>query len=443
MRGGNGRAGLLYAGLALATGLGLGLTSAAAEIAAATPPPALHGDLQVWGWNIAAASLDKLVPGFNALYPGVAVRVNTTGANLQARFLLSLSAGVGAPDVSQLQLAEAPRYAMTRRLTDLTAAAAKYADDFPDSFWDNCVFEGRVYAIPWDMGPCGVFYKREVFARYQIDPERIETWDDFVAAGRQILEGSGGATKMLVLPTGSMEYIFEILLQQNGGQVFDAEGRVVVRSQQTREVLDVLKKIIDAGIYMSAAPLSHAYYAAIRSETTATFVSAAWWGGTIQDYAPEMAGKWGVFRLPAFRPGGLRTSNQGGSVLVIPEQCAQKEAAWAYIEYALCTRDAQIAQYRNYGLFPALLPTHADPFFDAPDPYYGGQPVRRLFTRDIERIAPLHRTKDWFEAMRYIAQALSGWVEDGMGDPDVFLQKLEQRLALRLGREIAGERAHE
>lgn len=400
-------------------------------------PGEVEGDLQVWGWNIAAASLNKLIPSFNARFPKVAVHVNMTGANLQSRFLLSLSAGVGAPDISQLQLAEAQRYAVTRRLTDLTAVAQRYAGSFPDSFWENCVFEGRVYAVPWDMGPCAVFYKRSLFAQYAIDPESIETWDDYVKTGKRLLEASGGITKMLVLPTGGMEFTFEMLLQQLGGQVFDAEGRVAIRSRETLQVLDVLRKFIQSGITANVPPYSHAHYASIRSPIVATFPAAAWWGGTIKDYAPEMAGDWGVFRLPAFEPGGLRTSNQGGSVLVIPEQCARKQAAWTYVEHVLCTREAQIEQYRGFDLFPAFLPAHEDPFFDEPDPFFGDQKVRRLFAQDIERIRPLNRTKDWFEALRYISQALSAWVNGDMSDPESFLRTLEGRLATRLGREIA------
>ena len=400
-------------------------------------PSSIEGGIQVWGWNNAAASLDKLVPIFNERYPGVRVNVNMTGANLQSRFLLSLSAGVGAPEVSQLQLAEASRYARTRRLTDLTAVAAKYEKDFPASFWGNCVFDGKVYAIPWDMGPCAVFYKRGLFERHGIDPDAIETWADYIAAGKVLLERSKGKTKMLILPTGGMQSMFEILLQQNGGQIFDCEGRVAIDSPQSVQVLNVLKDIIESGVSANTTPYGHEYYASIKSDIVATFPTAAWFGGTIKDYAPDMAGDWGVFRLPALEPGGLRTSNLGGSVLVIPDQCKQKAAAWAYVEYALCTAEAQIEQYRSFDLFPGLLPTHDDAFFDEADAYYGGQKVRRLFSRDIERIPPLNRTKDWFEALRYVTQTLSKWAATGLGPPEELLARLERKLARRLGREIA------
>ena len=409
----------------------------ALELGDSVRPEQIEGDLQVWGWNIAAASLNKLVPGFNEVYPHVRINVNMTGANLQSRFLLSLSAGVGAPEVSQLQLAEASRYARTLRLTDLTPVAEKYASQFPASFWENCVYEGRVYAIPWDMGPCAVFYKRSVFERYGIDPQVIETWDDYVATGKRIIEASQGRTRMLALAPGELDPLFEILLQQRGGQVFDEAGRVVINAPQTLDVLGVLKKLLESGICSSAPLWTHAFYASIQSDSIATYPGAAWFGGLIRDYGPKTSGDWGVFRLPAFEPDGLRTSNQGGSVLVIPDQCAQKEAAWAYVEYVLCRYDAQIEHYRNFDLFPALLPTHTDPFFDEEVPFFGGQKVRRLFAQDIGRVPSLNRTADWMESMRYMRQTLSKWAADGMNEPEQFLKRVADKLSRRLGREIA------
>ena len=77
-----------------------------------------------------------------------------------------------------------------------------------------------------------------------------------------------------------------------------------------------------------------------NDESIATYPGAVWLAGIIKDSSGDYAGKkadWGVFRLPAVRRGGLHVANLGGSVLVIPAQCQNKDAAWAFIEYALCT----------------------------------------------------------------------------------------------------------
>ncbi len=426
---------VMFAGLSLfACGV---LAGEPLKITSHKRPEDIRGEVSVWAWNIAAASLQELVPSFNKKYPNVKVNVHMTHTNIQSRLLLSLSARVGAPDISQLSEYEAPRYAATGCLTDLTLVAGRYQKNFLPSTWKSCVNEQKVYAIPWDFGPCAVFYKRHIFKRYGIDPDAIETWDDYIAAGKVILEKSSGKTKMLHLPTGQLSEMLPMLLQQNGGQIFDGQGRIAINSSLSLKVMNLLKQMLESGITANVSLWSHVHYASLTSDTVATYPLAAWWGGTIKDYAPETAGDWGVFRLPAFEPGGLRTSNMGGSVLVIPDQCKYKEATWAFVEFVLCTTQAQVLQHKNFDLFPAWLPALEDPFFDEPDPFFGGQKVRRLFVQDIEKIPPLNRTKDWPEAQRYLEQALSKWAARGMGPPEQFLIELETRLSRRLGREIA------
>lgn len=401
-------------------------------------PQNVAGDIQVWSWNIAAKSLQKLVPDFEKRYPKVRAHVDMTGTNMQARFLLSLSSGVGAPDVMQLQQTEASRYIATERLADLTPVAAKYKDHFPASVWASCTYKGKIYAIPWDIGPCAVYYKRGMFQQYNIDPDQIATWDDFIAAGKVIKEKSGGKTRMLPLSSGQMMWLFEILLQQAGAQIFDNQGRIAINSPQSAEVLALLKRMLDSGICLNVPMWGQEFMAALKDDSVATYPLAVWFGGTIKDTVQEYAGQkqeWGVFPLPALRPGGLRVSNLGGSVLVIPDQCIQKEAAWSFVDYALCTVEGQIAQYKNFDLFPAYLPALSDPYMDSPDPFFGGQKVSRLFATGVDRIPPLNRTRDWVEANGYVEQALSAWATGGDDTGDLFA-RLEKKLARRLGREV-------
>jgi lactose/L-arabinose transport system substrate-binding protein len=413
------------------------LTAASVE-----DPARISGTLNVWSWNIAAKSLQKLTPGFESQYSHVHVNVDMTGANMQARLLLSLASNVGAPDVSQLQTQEAPRYTVTGKLADLTAVAAPYAKDFPAGLWHNCVYRGRIYAIPWDMGPCAVYYKRDLFAKYGVDPNSIETWDDFIEAGKTILQKSHGQTKMLPLDETSLMNMFELLVQQAGGQIFDDQGRVAVNSPQSKQVLNLIQKMIQAGIGSNVKMWGQEFMAGLSNDTIATYPIAAWFAGTIKDAAPDYGGKkesWGVFRLPAMVKGGPRISNLGGSVLVIPAQCRNKAAAWAFIRYALCTREGQLAQYRNENLFPAYLPALQDPVFDAPDPFFGGQRIGRLFATDVTDLPLLNRTPDWMETVTYVNQSLSKWVDEGMKTDA--LAELEQKLHRRLGDEIAPQHA--
>lgn len=390
--------------------------------------------VEVWSWDIAAFSLDGLVPAFTKDRPGVDVWINRSGANMQSRFLLSLAGGVGAPDVCQLQEREAGKFTATGRLFDLTEHASRYEDDFSPAFWASCQYDDKTYAIPWDIGPCAVFYKRWVFERYDIDPESIETWDDFIAVGQRLVEASNGKTKMFPLALSGLTDTYQMLIQQAGGGAFDEDGRIILQNGRNRRALEVLRALLDSG---TTSPIEGPeYYASIGTDAVACYPAAVWTMQQIKDYAAGTEGQWGVFRLPAIEPGGLRTSNLGGSVLVIPDQGPDIEDAWRFIEYTNCRTDSQVKQYRDFGLFPAFLPALKDPYFDEPDPFFAGQRVHRLFTLDIERIPPLIRTRDWSEAERYFRQTLSNWAAQRT-DHDAYLASAAKALSRKLGREVA------
>jgi len=399
---------------------------------------AIHAEIEVWAWNIAAASLKDVLPLFNAAYPNIKVNINMCQTNMQSRFLLSLSAGIGAPDISQLELGEVQKYISTKKMMDLADLAKKYEKDFIPSSWHGCIYEGRLYAIPWDVGPCAVFYKRHIFNKYGIDPNSIQTWDDYLNAGKVIYEKSNGSTKLFHLSLNSLSIMFEIMIQQNGGQLFDKDGAIAVNSPQCLAALRILRKMYESGVTSNDLIFSHSYYSSLKNDMIASYPMAAWWGGTIKDYASETAGDWGVFRLPSIEPGGLRASNYGGSILLIPDQCKHKEAAWAFIKFILCSPEIQNMQYKKYDLIPSLLSAFNDPMYDEPDPFYAGQKVRRLFTTDMEKIYILNRNKDWIEARDYVAQELSRWVSrDLRYSEQEVLERIEKKLIRRLERSKA------
>lgn len=399
------------------------------------PAPA-RTRIDIWSWNVAAKCLDAATPAFERNYPHIDANVVMSGTMLQSRLLLSLISGVGAPDVTQLQCVEAPHYVASGRLMDLTALAAPYEKQFSPAFWANCIHEGRVYAIPWDMGPCAVFYKRDLFKKYAVDLDAVKTWDDYVTLGERIYDSSGGRTKLLPMSVGGLGPYYEMLIQQARGGIFDAQGRIAVDTPATRSVLRVLRRILKSRARADISVFSHEFFASLSKDNVASYPIAVWFGSSIKDYAKQTSGNWGVFRLPAIEPGGLRVSNWGGSVLAIPDQSRHKEESWRFIEFALCTRQMQLANYRDHDLFPTLLTTFDDPLFDEPDPFFGGQKVRRFFSADIDKIPVVNRTKDWNEAMRYLGQELSLWGTSHWDD-EKFIKDTELELHRKLKRDIA------
>ena len=393
--------------------------------------------VEVWGWNVAGEALGLVKPGFEQAHPDVTVDIKVVGTAMQSRFLLSLSTGRGAPDLMQLQEREASKYTNTGRLADLTAWAAKYQKDFPPSFWQSCVADdGKVNAIPWDIGPCAVFYKRWIFTKYGIDPATIETWADFLAAGKRVYDQSGGKTRMFALAPNATRDTFIMLMQQNGGGVFNAKGEVTLDSPQNLEALQLVRTMLSSG-YAASLGTGDEVKMSYVDDSVAAYPGAVWNLNFIKDTATKSAGQWGVFRLPAFRPGGLRTSNSGGSVLIIPASTDAQRPAEQFMEQSLCTVDGQLNQWAK-GLYPAYLPATADPRFDTGDEYFGGQHVAKLFAQDFEKLTPLVRTRDWNEGEQIIGTALQNWALNNE-DSATCLRETAKLMSSRLGRPLAAK----
>ena len=405
-------------------------------------PKAVTGEVTVWAWNIAAKGLREVLPRFEKEYPNVKVEINMTGAQMLQRLLTSLAAGVGAPDVAQLETPFVERFTITGRLMDLTPVILPYKDNFVDWKWPPCIYNGKIYAVPWDSGPALIFYRHDVLEKAGIDMQSIRTWDEFIQAGEDLLRLTNGAVKMIHLYTAEVTDPLVTLTRQLGGGFFDSEGRITIHHAPVRRALATLCRMVQAGICHEVRPYLHEHYASLNDGTVACHMSGVWMGGQIRDVAPKTEGLWGVARLPAFvlDEGALsgRSSNDGGSTLAITNQCRYPQAAWAFIKAALCTRHGQLTQYRTFDLFPSLRTVYDDPFFDEPLSFFHGRRVRRLAVQVAEEVPFFKFTSDWLETEDFINSEVFGILK-GQKHIDEGLNDLAEILHRKLSRPIAPE----
>lgn len=364
--------------------------------------PSLRGDITVWSWDIAAKALEAVVPSFNRLYPNIRVRVVDLG-NQQVfdRGLAGCAAGgVDLPDVYSVENNEAEVFwsRFPNCFTDLTNFGAdQLRSSFPEFKWTELTVGNRIFALPWDSGPVVIFYRRDLYRQAGIDPNRIETWDDFIAAGRRMLQATQGRVRMGTIANGQDDEWFRMLANQNGCFYFNNEGTAVTVNQPgCVRALETIKKLVDAGIVAFGGWNEQIQY--IRAGTVASAMFGAWYEGTIRTNAPDQAGQWGVYLMPASQRGGVRAANLGGSALAIPASSRNKDAAWAFVRHALATTEGQITMLRNYGLVPSYLPALEDPYLRQPQAYWGNQPIWDLILGTLGRIPPARGTQFFQEA---------------------------------------------
>lgn len=412
-------------------------TAAATSANTLTGNPNLKGEITVWSWNIAAKSLAQNVDGFNKLYPNVKVKVEEYGhSDVDDKFTTGLAAGgTGLPDVVTIEgtRLELVTTRFPDGLADLTDKASKYEKDFDPAKWAQSKVGGKVRSIPWDSGPVGLFYRVDMFEKAGVDPSKIETWDDYIEAGTKVQAANPGV-KMLGIDFAHDDGLFRALLNQQGAFYYTPDGKINLTSKEAVTAMTIIQKLNKAGLLYNTDGWD-SLVGANKNGQVATSIEGVWWSGTLTSEAPDLKGKWDAILMPAITKGGPRASNLGGSTLAIPKATKNLDAAWAFVEYNLATKDAQNNMLKNYGLWPSYLPAYSDAFYSAPQPYFNNKPIWKMFTEEVPLLKPAYFTSD-FDKGQQVSNDAQAAVLSGT-DPAAALQKAADSLKQQTGREIA------
>ena len=267
--------------------------------------------------------------------------------------------------------------------------------------WADATKDGKIYAMPWDVGPVALYYNRKIFekAGYSSKPEDVsvllKTWDEYYNVAKVIKEKTG-SYMLSESKDKSYARILQMLMWQQNSWYVDSQGNSTVDNAQNVNSLALLGKLVKEDLAYNTPEWTQTWYDGFKNGKVATIPAAAWMGLFLQGWiAPDAKGEWGVVPLPAWTEGGCRTANDGGSNIVIPKQTKNFDTAWALTEYLLGDESIQLKIYKEKDIFPALNTTYSDPFFNESVEYYGGQAVRKVFADLVTQVPNIAYTKDY------------------------------------------------
>lgn len=403
-------------------------------------PEDISGEITVWSWNEAADALDASIEDFNKEYPDVDVTVEKIGhddVNDKLTTGLASGGGSGLPDVVTLESDKIDTYInkFPEGFVNLSEAGFdEYEDDFTKSKVDPAKdSDGNFIAMPWDMGPVGVFYRKDYFEKADVDPSSIDTWDDYIEAGEKIKDATDA--KMTFVEDDQNRY--RAMLNGQEGSYFDENGDIAVTSDKSLNVMSILKEMADKDILMNA-PNSDSGATAMKNGEVATIPTAVWYIGRMEDQAPELSGKWGVFDLPSFEKNGTKAAAIGGSNLMIPSSSENKEAAYAFSEYFTTNADVQLQSFKEESLFPSLTETYEDSFFEEEKEYFDNQPIYEKFAEIAEEAPEVNFTSDYSEAQDIMDDSQDAVVLKGKS-PEEVLEDAAERIKQSTEREMSKE----
>lgn len=343
----------------------------------------LSGDITIWSWT-AEQIQASIVPEFNKKYPDINVEVvNLPSGDLKTKLMASLAAGSGGPDICQIQFDDTAQYIANGGLSDMSKYMNPIKGDFPE-FQIAMLSEGdAIYGTPIDAGPCGIFYREDLLEKAGIT-QAPATMEEFFAAGEALKKI--GVYLHRMPSTGDTE-LLRMMVQQQGGSYFDADGNPSLDTPEFRNAVDFQIKLFESGYALDVKNWSPAYDAEMQGDQLATHMGAAWYMNTFINQWPEAAETWKIAPMPQFDTSQNASCNNGGSALAIPEESDNKDAAWAFIEFYCASTEGRLIAARDMGEFASYLPVYEDPeMADKTEKNFGDQKVYSFFREELTKV---------------------------------------------------------
>lgn len=391
-------------------------------------PESISGTIDVSGWPSADAAFEAAMAGFNEIYPNIEVELVFSDTTSHHQSLQSaLVAGSGAADVAMVEGAYIAQYRDSTALVDLNMlGAADLADDFVSFKWEQAISSNgeRLTAIPWDIGPTLYYYRTDVFEEVNLptDPDEVaelmSTWEGVL----KVAEAVSIPGERWFLPSAAYPYQWMFINRD----YYNEELELILEREGDIECLDACLEIRNNGWDMNVDMWSNEAYAAYAEGTCVSVAAGSWFSGFLKtDIDPEGAGNWGATVLP----GGMPSTNWGGSFLVIPEQSDNKEAAWAFVKYMLATTQGQNDMFAAVDYFPAYIPAWdaAPELYTAGDPYFSGQAPNAIATKIAADVPVVYNTIMDTTAEGYLYSSFNAGADAG---------ETSEQIRERLGKDI-------
>ena len=392
--------------------------------------------LSVWAWGTGAKALAYEATEYNRQYPSVRLNIeNLDRQTLYDRLTKALEAGgVGLPDVVVIETARLQSYAGTfpEAFLNLSDLDGRYATDFNPGQWEGSKFLGRLRSLPWTLGLAGLFYRADLFEKAGVGPERLETWDDFIAAAQQV-QGANPGLRALAFDPGEF---FQVIMAQQGATFFTPEDRINLTSPPALRAAWLLQKVSQAGLLLNIAD-DLARREAARLNGVASIVGGLEESYNLTSQLPTQSRQWRVLPLPALDRGGPRLSSLGGLTLAIPRTNSRTAQARAFVEFCALNKTNGATVFEKFGLWPSYKPASTEPVFNAPSPFFGNQTPWQPFLNRLNELPPLYYNGDYpktLEALRQIQTDLLNGT-----DPTTTLNQAAQTLKRQTNREIASK----
>ncbi|NIK78097.1 multiple sugar transport system substrate-binding protein [Paenibacillus castaneae] len=212
-----------------------------------TEKPADKVKLKVATWAGAEElrEFEELVAKVNTTATDYVIEVQSIPADYYQK-LQTMIAGKQSPDFMWLSQEYIAQYASLGAIAPLdehlNGLASYKADDYFQGTIDVGQYKDKLYALPWISQPYMLYYNQDMFEKAGVElPTNDWTWEDFIAAGKQLTKDGEWGALLNNIPTAMYTWSY-------GGDVFDKDGNIKLDSPESIKGLEMYQSVVKSGI---------------------------------------------------------------------------------------------------------------------------------------------------------------------------------------------------
>ncbi|MGN8645971.1 ABC transporter substrate-binding protein [Gracilibacillus sp. HCP3S3_G5_1] len=267
--------------------------------------------------------------------------------------LLALQSGSGAPDIADIEIGRFPNFLEGEpQLLSMNEYVEPVMDEFVESRFEIYSKDGEYYGMPTHVGASVMYYNKEIMDEAGVDIDSIETWEDFMAAGEEVVANTD-AMMFNSFPGDYLPY-FQMVSQQKSDFI-DENDNITINRQENIDALQLLVDMQEAGIAEvapGAEPHAEEYYSYMNDGGAAAISMPIWYMGRFTDSMPDLEGKMVVRPMPVFNEGDNRSAGMGGTGTVVTNQSENPELAQEFLAYAKLSEEGNIKLWTILGFDP-------------------------------------------------------------------------------------------
>jgi multiple sugar transport system substrate-binding protein len=308
-------------------------------------PAAAEGDITVWAMGTEGDNLGVLADAFMQEFPDISVEVTAVPWDAAHDRIVAAIAGGEVPDVSLIGTTWMGEFAVLGGL-EPTPESIDPAQFF-EGAWNTTVVDGVSYGVPWYVETRLVYYRTDLAEEGGFN-QAPANWEELTQLAQAAVDG--GAEFGISLQPGGMGtwQTFMPFFWQAGGEIVDEENNFTLDSEACAEALTFYDSFFENGLAqptVSDVPVE----AQFADGTVGAFISGPWMIGVITDAGADPE-TWAVAHQPTQVAG---TSFVGGGNLAVFEQSDNKDAGWAFVEYA-SRPEVQVTWYETVRDLPSV-----------------------------------------------------------------------------------------